>query len=341
MHYHRDYFYIEMEMLGSEKVFSFQLYVFNPGNKTHTLFLHSNSPLDESREKLLKFIIERKGLLAISRKQKKTFLTQLSLNESDIPNLRQHEETQDEKNRKVSIALLEEHRKKNPFNIHQQINIAVIENNFTKLIEEAKLEICCFPLDIAPTVSIASMLAEDLLSEDNFTNRIVTLCYFMAKILKINDEKSLADVVVAGFLAHTGLTQMEYSIFQSNLNNLNDKDKKIYRKHPGLSQHLLRKSKLNLSDRCINIILEHHERADGKGYPHNKVEDYLDLLSLLLGAVSHLVEQTSGVYDGKKKSFEAVIKKMSKKEINDGIECEFGDTILETLKTLLSQKSID
>lgn len=336
--YHREYFYIEKQMLKDQKVFPFHLYVFNQVNKLHSLFLHPNSPLDQPREQLLDYIIERQGLLAISKKQKKTFLQQLNLTENDIPSLKAQEETQEEKNLKISLHILEEHRRKNPFNIHQQLNIAVMENNFKRLIDEARMEICCFQLDINETVSLASKLAETLLHEDNFTNRIVTLCYFMAKILKINDQQSLGDMVSAAFLAHIGLTQMPYSIVQKNLLKLSDKELKQYRKHPGLTHHLLRKSKLKLSDRCLEIILEHHERADGKGYPHNKVGDYIDLLALLLGAMSHLVEHTSGLIDGKSKSFEQVLKKISKKELSDGIESEFGDTIRETMSTLLSQK---
>lgn len=336
--YHKDFFYIEKDHLKDESVFSFQLYIYNPQNREHTLFLHPNSPLDEPRVKLLDFILERGGMLAINRKQKKSFLRDVNLKEEDIPGLKAREEGQEEKNRKMAIYMLEKHRAEKPFHLHQEIKAALLEDNFTQLIEEARLEICCFPVDVSDTVSLCPLLAEELLHEDNFINRAVTLCYFMAKILKIKDDEGLADVIVAAFFAHLGLTQLPYSMIGHPSLELSSGQVRLYQKHPGLTQHLLRKSKINLSDRCLKVILEHHERADGSGYPHHKIEEYLDSFSLLVGAAYHLIEQTSGLIDGKKKTFESVIKKMTGKEITNGLEWEFGDTILDAIRTLLVNK---
>lgn len=334
MKFNKDYFYIDIKHLKNKIIFPFQLYIYNDVNNQHTLYLHANSPLESKKKLLLEYIIDKGATLAISRKQIKTFLIEQSYKESDIPSLAQTTEHQLEKNQKMYLYLYEKRRKDNPFIFQDELKKADRENDFTQLIEEARAEILTFDVTTNETVSLSIYLAEDLLIEDNYTNRIVAVSYFLAKILNIKDQEALADLVTAAFLAHIGLTQVERSVFNGNLNEIDDRTKNQYQKHAALSQHLLRKCGVKLSDRCVTAIIEHHERADGSGYPNNKVEEYIEPLALVIGAVSHIFEHTAGHYDGSNRSFSTVIANIKNRSLSSGLELEFGDKMLDAIDGL-------
>ncbi len=336
MKYNKDYFYIKPEHLKDKIIFPFQLYVFNKVNKEHTLYLYANSPLDKKKRELLLYIINRGGEIAIKRGQAKTFLSNQEINEADIPSLKKTGEHQLQKNQKMYLHLYEKRQEEKPFIFKDELKKASEEEDYSYIIEEARSEILTFEVTVNETVSLAVYLAETLLTEDNYTNRIVAMSYFIAKTINIKDQESLGDLIVASFLAHIGLTQVEKSILEAPLSDFNPQVISQYRKHPALSQHLLRKCGVKLSDRCLKAIIEHHERVDGSGFPSNKVEGYIEPLALIVGVVSHMFEHTIGHHDGTKRALKTIIANLGNRSVNSGLELEFGDKILEGIENLLA-----
>jgi len=76
--------------LKEEKIFPFQLYIFNPISKTYTMFLNGNRPLTMISISLWIFRL-RGGKIAILKKQRRTFLTAVNISANEIPSLKERE----------------------------------------------------------------------------------------------------------------------------------------------------------------------------------------------------------------------------------------------------------
>lgn len=336
----KQYFHIELEHLKGESIFPFTIFIFNPMSKAYTAFLFGNSPLTEDKNDFLDFILKKGGELAIQMKQKRTFLKHMTLKEEDIPDLKEDEVhdllvKQEENQRKLA----EELKKKGTFKFNDHLKDSFQNDDFSEMIRLTRMEMMCFSATVSHTVSLAKYLAETLLVEDNFNNRIVALSYQLAKSCSMKDEEALGDLTVASFLAHLGQTQMDYILSKKCYLEMNDKQKKTFKKHPGLTHHLIKKSKIDLSDRCIKIILQHHERYDGCGYPDNTKGAYIDPMALVLGCAAHILEYSSGKITGSKVNLRVILQNMKNKTLSPGLEIEFGDTIYESLTNIFGDKA--
>ncbi|OUR99958.1 hypothetical protein A9Q84_02700 [Halobacteriovorax marinus] len=337
-----NYFYIELEALGETKIFPFHLYIFNPTNNSYSAFLHANSPLTEDKIDFLEFILNKGGRLAVDMNQKRTFLTSSGLKEEEVPGLKEEEVHDLEVAREAHLKNLEEQSSTNgTVKFKEDLKNSLAEDDFMAMIERVKHETLTFSVRKSHTVSLASYLSEILLTEDSFINRIVAVSYFMAKNCDMKDEEALADIICGAFFCHLGMTQMDYKLTHKAHLEYTNEEKKQYKKHPNLSHHLLNKCGVELSERCKNVIFQHHERNDGSGYPMEKTGDHIDQLSLILGAVTHIFEYSGGFTTGSKTDMITVIRNLKNKTFTAGLEFEFGDKIYENIINLLSTDTIE
>jgi response regulator RpfG family c-di-GMP phosphodiesterase len=333
----QEYFHIEIEMFKEEIIFPFQLFVFHPVSLTYSPFLHANSPLDDQKKEFLDFILGKGGELAVIMTQKRTFLTHLEMKEEDVPSLREEEKTELELKKEELEKQLAEENSEGTFIFQSKFADAVKEGNYMPIIDRAKLEIMTFSVRVNQTVSLARYFAEKLMSGDTHTNRVVAVSYFLAKNCDVMDEQSLGDLVCASFLAHIGLTQYDSELAKAAQVSLTGSERKLYEQHAGLSHHLIRKSDIMLTPRCVTIINTHHERFDGSGFPSSKKGTHIDILALILGAVSHIFEYSSGQVTGEQKAIPGILNNLKNKTFTPGLEFEFGDTIYENLIHLIGQ----
>lgn len=338
-------FHIELTHLKEDKIFPFHLYVYNPQSNSYSAYLFANAPFTEDKRDFAEFIEDKGGSLAIDKKQKRTFLQALGHKEEDIPSLQARELSELEKKRLEKLKAIhesyisddgEELVKPPAYDLKDGLSSCIKEDNFLPMIIAARNEIEVFEVNISHTVSLAAYLAENLLTEDNFTNRIVAVSYFMTKNMDMKDQETLADIICAGFFCHLGYTQLDYSISHTPELELTEKDQRKLRKHPGYSHHLLVKSGVEISDRCKHIIFQHHERYDGSGYPSQKHSDFIDILALTLGAITHIFEFSEGRINGGRLPLGSVINRLKNKTFTSGLEFEFGDKIYENLINLVS-----
>lgn len=338
---HDNYVQISVDMLPKEKnIFAFHLYVFNPMTQEYSPFLMANNPLTEGKEKFLKYILNKGGRIAVAKTQRNSFLQDANLVAEEVPGMLKPVQHELEKARAMYQQILKDKIEKEvePFEFSKECRIAVKTDNFDKLIERAHDEILTFSVKTSHTVSLAIYLTELLLTKDNLTNRIVAVSYFLAKTLDISSYEVLSDLIVAAYLHHVGNTQLDQSLSHAPTFKMYEDDLKRYKKHPGLAFHLLKKSGVELSPRCIRIILEHHERSDGSGYPSEKMIDHIEPASLILGAVSHVFEFSEGKITGQKQPLESVIKKIKNRTSTPGLDFTFDGRIYETLGKILEEQ---
>ena len=325
-----DFFLIEEEHLKEKILFSFHIYIYNPLNDRFNTFLHANSPLSDEKKSFLKFIMDRGGKLAILKKQEKTFLRSMQLIKDEVPSLKRRPLHKLEIEQEKCLAEIMDQP---TFDFPRKMRTCTSKNNFTDIIEQVKKEVLCFSPKKSHTVSLAKFFCKTLLGEDNSVNRIVSFSYFLSKLLNFEEEQTLSEIICAAYLHNIGITQINKSISIKPTLTLNTQEKSLFNKHMGLTQHLIKKSGINVSQRTLTIILDHHERYDGSGYPNNKLGHSIDPLALILGLSSHIFEFSSGKINGKETLIDLVIKKVQDKNFTPGLEFEFGDTINQLLKS--------
>ena len=337
-----DFFIIEKTHLKDKKTFPFQLYIFNPIQKKYSMFLNGNRPLTNEHSDFLNYIFERGGKLAVLKNQRKTFLVSQEFNAQEIPSLRERELHPLEKERIMNIKLKEMFDEKNgTFSLQTEFEVACQNDNFQSIINNARMEILTFSVTISPTVTLATYFAKIHLDQDNFTNRIVAVAYLLAKNCNIVDQDALADIICGTYLSHLGLTQTPLTIARTPYLILPEKEKILFQKHTILGHHLLKKSNILISERCKKIILDHHERINGNGYPSMKYGEQIETMSQIVGAVSHIFEYSNGNITGVKQSMKSILIAMKTKSFMKGLEFDFGEKVFQAIITLINTDKIE
>jgi len=330
------YLDIKLRHLKGKKIFPFTLYIFNSNTQNYTKFLTQNTPLIQAKLTILNITLRNNGRLAILIKDKDAFykfagLTDEQMNLDTKPDSIQGEAARME----AQNTSTEE-----GFHFKDELDKAIKNDNYQDIISQVKNEINKFAPTISHTVSLARYLANSLMTEDNYTNRIAAVSYCFAKIINMKTEDVLADLICAAFFHNIGITQLHGAWAYHGSTKLNYDERKKFMKHPMISSHILKKIDLNLSARCFKIIVEHHERIDGSGYPQGKIGEQIEPLALLLGAISHIFEYSTGRITGEPVLLQIIIKSLKTKSYPAGLEYQFGDTIIETLTQLVDTDDI-
>jgi HD-GYP domain-containing protein (c-di-GMP phosphodiesterase class II) len=306
------------------------------------MFLNGNRPLTKEHSDFLDYILERGGKLAILKNQRKTFLVAQETDASEIPSLKEHILHPLEKERIMNMKLKEMYEnKRGAFSLQTEFELACQTDNFDIIIENARVEILTFSVTLSPTVSLALHLTKTHLEKDTYTNRIVAVAYLLAKNCNIIDQDALADIICGVYFSHLGLTQTPLTIARTPYMSLPEKERILFQKHTILGHHLIKKCQINLSERCKKIILDHHERANGNGYPSMKYGEQIETLSQIVGAVSHLFEYSSGKITGGKQSMKSIILAMKSKSFLPGLEFDFGEKVFQSIITLINTDKIE
>ncbi len=348
----KGYTFIKYDDLPTDQhTFPFNLFLFNPSNKEYIEILSANTPLiDEILNRIQQ--MEKKGArLAVHNSQRKTFLHFLPPEEQKRVNTDNQKKVHHlEEARLKKLAELEKKMKaqgKDSGKQNEKISIAdlnkivtksIEKNDYLEIIQKVRDEIAVFPVTISPTVSLAIKFSNQLLNEDNYTNRIVALSYLVAKVCGMSSEQELGNLVTAAFLHNIGKTQIDTNITNTPLLHLQSGQVKKLKKSAGLSHHLIRKSGIKLTRRAIETILDQNERFDGSGYPNAKTQASVEPLGLVLGVVKHLMEFSEGRINGEKTSLEQTVNNFVFRNKIDGLDFEFGQAIRDSAEHVMRNK---
>lgn len=101
--------------------------------------------------------------------------------------------------------------------------------------------------------------------------------------------KTLQELILAGLLHDVGKTQIANEIINKDSANLTPNEIKILRNHTIDGYNLLKRSAYRLSFSVLAGVLQHHEGADGKGYPLQLAGKQIHLFAQII-AVADMYE---------------------------------------------------
>ncbi len=160
--------------------------------------------------------------------------------------------TKDELARRADLALIEAKRLKQPALVYSPaFEVAVLEE----------------PLDLRHTQMLANALARAVDTKDAYTHShcetVAELCALMAAELGF-DQEHVFKIRLAGLLHDVGKIGVPDTILQKP-GRLIEGEFDLMKTHPMLGARILAAAELH--DEAA-WVLAHHERPDGKGYPH-------------------------------------------------------------------------
>lgn len=111
------------------------------------------------------------------------------------------------------------------------------------------------------------------------SRNVLKLSKMLGKAVGLNSAQ-MKDLHMGALFHDVGKVFIPKKILNST-DKLTDEEFEIMKTHSKLGYEYM-KDNSNLSDESLKIILEHHERPDGKGYPDNKTDDKLSILSKIV-----------------------------------------------------------
>jgi HD-GYP domain-containing protein (c-di-GMP phosphodiesterase class II) len=75
------------------------------------------------------------------------------------------------------------------------------------------------------------------------------------------------DLAIAGLFHDIGIQGIAQDVSIFDISKLSEDDRNNYKLHPLVSVNLLKEKRITLTAKISDIILKHHERFDGKGFP--------------------------------------------------------------------------
>ncbi|EKQ56581.1 MULTISPECIES: HD-GYP domain-containing protein [unclassified Clostridium] len=124
---------------------------------------------------------------------------------------------------------------------------------------------------------VATLEAKDLYTYGHST-RVADMAYSLAKVLGMT-EKELKLIHIAGDLHDIGKIGVPDSVLNKP-SKLEFDEWELMKKHSDIGYNIL--SKANTFKNVSKIVLYHHERWDGKGYPEGLKEEQIPLASRIL-----------------------------------------------------------
>jgi len=227
---------------------------------------------------------------------------------------------------KDDITLIKEHAnyKKNllqeisSITLPRLFTLALRNNQFLPVIQYVQKKILTFDINESETVSNARAFSE-LLVQDNHHLRSAAISVLYGEFLGFKDQQALSDIFCASLLKDMGLIFLNNRFLQEMTSELSKPDLKEYWQHGKMTDHLLQKSGIKLSARCLNLIKQHHELPSGNGQPLGLGPLNTDELSYLIGMVDTLFQYAESKFVNTKLTLLQICETLEKKKDLPGL----------------------
>ena len=141
---------------------------------------------------------------------------------------------------------------------------------------------------------------------DIYSHLISTAVMSVIIAIKLDFKKEqLNDIAVGALLHDIGLRDIDLNYIDIDVSSLPSEEKLEYRVHVLKGYEYVRKFEW-ISNAACEIILSHHEKADGSGYPFHKNKRNISKLVKLVSICDVLDEKANGIGYKKRKVHEIV-----------------------------------
>ncbi len=251
---------IKIMDVGSDEKLDFGTFVFLPLNNRFVPFSKSNEKIDE--ERLKKLSKHQVGSLFIDKNDLNRFYTYSAnrLRDATKPGMGATERQ----------AKLETHVR----GLFNSIFDQAIKTDFAggkEMVENCQNIISNFITKGSSNDWHLRLLASigDLTDPYNHASRVSTLAALFAVGL---DHPNPEDLAMAGMFHDVGMIDIPDIILDKPENEWSPEDRAIYEGHPERTMYYLKQKRISLSTEVEKAILQHHEKASGKGYPRGMSE---------------------------------------------------------------------
>lgn len=132
-----------------------------------------------------------------------------------------------------------------------------------RLVAEASLTV------VAGSPSLADLVMKFAQMKDGFTRHAMMVSMVSTMIGQSHDwvkQSTMEKLALGGLLHDIGKIKLPQDLMQKEEDRMSHDEKVIYRSHPEVGRQMLATVK-DLPDDVLLIVYEHHEQADGSGYP--------------------------------------------------------------------------
>lgn len=136
---------------------------------------------------------------------------------------------------------------------------------------------------------IEDLTAEKMTNETHAKN-VAAYCALFGVTLGIEEPQSLR---MGGFLHDLGLADLPAELLTMDEKDMNEDELAKYKLHPGNGKLELEQKKMSAPSMVSEMILLHHERPNGRGFPYGKKSDEIPLAALVCGIADEFDKLTS------------------------------------------------
>jgi putative nucleotidyltransferase with HDIG domain len=120
------------------------------------------------------------------------------------------------------------------------------------------------------------------------------------------DKATLVDLGMGALLHDIGETKLPDELV-NHKDDLSDEQRAMLQSHTSIGTMMLKKLP-DVSERVVEIVRDHHERADGSGYPAKVDNSSLDICTKIVSIVDTYDSITSGVHGREKIGLDVALK---------------------------------
>ncbi|MDF2615012.1 MAG: two-component response regulator [Clostridia bacterium] len=161
------------------------------------------------------------------------------------------------------------------------------------------------------------------------TEKVVLYSRLLAERLELNEEDKKT-LIYGAYMHDIGKININKEVLNKKM-PLNDEEWELLKQHPSHGVEII-KPVISLKS-IIPLIYHHHERYDGKGYPHGLKGDEIPFLARVLTVVDSFDAMTSNRPYNKRKTYEEGIEELRRCR---GIQFDpaITDAFIEVIKTV-------
>lgn len=175
-------------------------------------------------------------------------------------------------------------------------------------VEETKRTVSVMVDSILRNPDALVLLASMTDKSDDLASHAIAVCTLSISFGRYIglDNQELTELGMGALLHDIGETKLPDELL-SNINEASDEERELLQGHTSIGAMIMQNLE-GVSERVIAIARDHHERADGTGYPRNLRDSEIDVFTKMVSIVDTYDSVTSGVHGKQKISADEALK---------------------------------